>query len=136
VAPGTVGSLAALAIAILLHELGGWNALHFSVLALCFVVPAVFASDATAASSGKHDPSIVVIDEVVGQWVTLAGIGHFSWKTWLGAFLLFRLFDIWKPTPVHQLENLRGGYGIVADDVMAGIYGALFLFVAGRFGLY
>ena len=52
------------------------------------------------------------------------------------AFALFRIFDIWKPAPVRQLERLPGGFGIVADDMMAGVYGALVLFAAGRFHLY
>jgi len=78
----------------------------------------------------------VVIDEVLGQWLTLAGAAALNWKSWLAAFLLFRLFDIWKPFPVRQLEALPGGWGIVADDLMAGLYGALVLFAAGCFNLY
>ena len=57
-------------------------------------------------------------------------------KSWLAAFVLFRLFDILKPPPVRQLENLPGAVGIIADDVMAGIYAALVLFAAGWFNLY
>ena len=85
---------------------------------------------------GKEDPSIVVVDEVIGQWITLAGATTLNWKSGLAAFALFRLFDIWKPVPVRQMERFPGGYGIVADDVMAGIYGALVLFAAGCFNLY
>jgi phosphatidylglycerophosphatase A len=66
----------------------------------------------------------------------LAGALPLNWKSYLGAFLLFRLFDIWKPVPVRQLEALPGGLGIVADDVMAGVYAALVLFLAGCFNLY
>ena len=55
---------------------------------------------------------------------------------WIAAFALFRLFDIWKPPPVRQLEALPGGWGINLDDVMAGVYAALVLFLAGRFNLY
>ena len=135
-APGTAGSAAALVLAVVLHRYLGWGALEFGALAVCFLVPGVWASHVVAAGSGEKDPSIVVVDEVVGQWLTLAGISAFSWRSWLAAFLLFRLFDIWKPPPVRQLERLRGGAGIMADDVMAGLYAALVLFVAGRFGLY
>ena len=78
----------------------------------------------------------MVVDEVVGQWLTLAGARTLNWKSYLAAFLLFRLFDIWKPPPVRQLESLPGGVGIVADDLMAGLYAALVLFVAGCFNLY
>ncbi len=85
---------------------------------------------------GKKDPGLVVVDEVIGQWITIAGAITLNWKSWLGAFLLFRLFDIWKPPPVRQLERLPGGAGIVADDVMAGIYGAIVIFIAGNLHLY
>ena len=78
----------------------------------------------------------MVVDEVIGQWITLAGAATFNWKTWLAAFVLFRLLDIWKPAPVRQLESLPGGWGIVADDVMAGLYGALAIFVLDRFHLF
>ena len=64
---------------------------------------------------------------------TLAGAGLLVWQTWLAAFVLFRLFDIWRPPPVRQAEALPGGAGIIADDVVAGVYGALVLFAAGCF---
>ena len=66
----------------------------------------------------------------------LAGARRYNWESYLAAFVLFRLFDIWKPPPVRQLEALPGGLGINADDVMAGIYAALVLFLAGWFNLY
>jgi len=136
VAPGTAGSLAALAIAIPLHQYARFSGWHFVLLAaLCFA-PAIWAATHTARAVGAKDPGIVVVDEVIGQWITLAGAQVFNWKSWLGAFLLFRLFDIWKPPPVRQLENLPEGLGIVADDAMAGIYGALVLLLAGWFNLY
>ena len=136
VAPGSVGSAAALVMGMALHHYLGWGPLEFGLLAVCVFIPGLWAAQAAAVSSGEEDPSIVVVDEVVGQWLTLAGAGAFNWKSWLAAFLLFRLFDIWKPPPVRQLERLRGGVGIMADDVMAGIYGALVLSAAGWFNLY
>ncbi len=72
----------------------------------------------------------------MGQLITLAGATRLNWKSWLAAFLLFRLFDIWKPPPVRQLERLPEGTGIVADDAMAGVYAALVLYAAGWFNLY
>ncbi len=72
------------------------------------------------------------MDEVVGQWITLAGAATLNWKTYLVAFTLFRLFDIVKPPPVRQLEALAGGWGINADDAMAGVYGAFVLYLLGR----
>ena len=62
--------------------------------------------------------------------------GPLNLTSWIAAFVLFRLFDIWKPPPIRQLEALPGGAGIVADDLMAGIYAALVLFAAGCFNLY
>ena len=105
-------------------------------LAVLLAIPGIWAADVVARESGRKDPQIVVVDEVVGQWMTLAGATALNWKSWLLALALFRLFDIWKPPPVRRLEQLPGGLGIVADDVMAGVYGALVLFAAGWFNLY
>jgi phosphatidylglycerophosphatase A len=133
VAPGTAGSLVALAIAWLLRDtLAPW---HFAVLAALMFAPAVWSADVTAKAVKRKDPGLVVIDEVIGQWITIAGASTLNWKTALAAFALFRLFDIWKPPPVRQLEALPGGLGINADDAMAGIYGALVLWLAGWFNL-
>ena len=99
-------------------------------------VPATQAATITAEVKKLKDPQIVVVDEVLGQWIALAGARTLNWKSYLAAFALFRLFDIWKPPPVRQLESLPGGLGINLDDVMAGVYGALVLFLAGCFNLY
>ncbi len=134
--PGTAGSLGALALAWWLHTYEGVPAAGFAVYALLLLAPASWAAGRVAEDIGKKDPQIVVIDEVVGQWIALAGASTLNWKSWLGAFLLFRAFDIWKPPPVRQLERVAGGAGIVLDDVMAGIYAALVLYCAGWFNLY
>ncbi len=136
VAPGTAGSLAALVIAILLHSYVGLAPWHFAVLAALLFLPAVHASTITAKAAGIKDPRFVVVDEVIGQWITLAGAASLNWKSYLLAFVLFRLFDIWKPAPIRQLEALPGGWGINADDALAGVYGALVLWLAARFRLY
>ncbi|MGD0364877.1 MAG: phosphatidylglycerophosphatase A [Bryobacteraceae bacterium] len=135
-APGTAGSAAAIGIAILVEHYAGWSPPWFAVLAVVVSAPAVWAAGETARRTGIEDPQFVVVDEVVGQWLALAGARVLNWKTWLAAFVLFRLFDIWKPFPVRQLESLPGGVGIVADDLMAGLYAALVLFLAGWFNLY
>ena len=135
-APGTVGSAAAIGIAILIEHYAGWKPLRFAALAVIVSVPAIWAAGATARQAKIKDPQFVVVDEVVGQWLALAGARALNWKAWLAAFLLFRLFDIWKPFPVRQAESLPGGLGIVADDLMAGLYAALVLFLAGWFNLY
>ncbi len=135
-APGTAGSLAGLATGILLHRFAGLSYWHFAALATVATPPAVWAATQTARAIQVKDPGIVVIDEVLGQWITLAGATHYNWKSYTAAFVLFRLFDIWKPPPVRQLEALPEGSGIVADDLMAGCYAALVLFLAGCFNLY
>lgn len=134
-APGTAGSAAALLIAIVLHQYAGFGRWHFLVLAAVLFGPAVWAAGVTARAHKIEDPSFVVVDEVIGQWIALAGAARFSWAGYLAAFALFRLFDIWKPPPVRQLEALPGGLGINADDVMAGVYAALVLVLAGWFHL-
>jgi phosphatidylglycerophosphatase A len=135
-APGTAGSLAALAIAWLLVRYAGWRPVWFGLLALAATAPAIWAAGVTAIEHQQKDPQLVVVDEVLGQWLALAGARVLNYKSWIGALILFRLFDIWKPVPVHQLEKLPGGTGIVADDLMAGIYAALVFFIAGCFNLY
>jgi phosphatidylglycerophosphatase A len=136
VAPGTAGSLAAIAIAWPLVHYAGWRPVWFLALALAATAPAMWAAGVTAIERQQKDPQVVVVDEVLGQWLALAGARPLNVKSWIGAFVLFRLFDIWKPVPVRNLEKLPGGVGIVADDLMAGVYAALVLFIAGCFNLY
>lgn len=140
-APGTFGSLGALLPAMLVAYRFQWPAWWFGVLGVAIVPLAIWSADVTAKAQARKDPGLVVIDEVAGQWITIAGFSGagfnvIEWKGWLLAFLLFRLFDIWKPYPARSLEALPGGTGIVADDVMAGIYGALVLYALGWFNFY
>jgi phosphatidylglycerophosphatase A len=108
------------------------------LLALTLVAlgPAVWASGETERLLNRRDPGVVVIDEVLGQWVTLLGASTLGWKSFAAGFLLFRLFDIWKPWPVRKFEALPRGAGIVADDLAAGAYGALMLYIGGVLRLY
>lgn len=129
--PGTVGSLGAILPAWVVAEWAGWPPYAFAIAAVLVSVPGVWAAGAVERALGREDPQIVVIDEVAGQWLTLAGAHVIDWKTVLAAFVLFRLLDIVKPPPARQLENLHGGFGIMADDLMAGVYGAAILWVAG-----
>ncbi len=135
-APGTVGSLAALALAWVMHRYTGLMWGNFAFLAMLLIPFAVWSAHVTSQATGLRDPQIVVVDEVVGQWITLAGAFRLNATSWIAALVLFRLFDVWKPFPVRRLERLPGGVGIVADDAMAGVYGALVLFAAGWFNLY
>ena len=134
-APGTAGSAAAVLIAIPLAEYAGFPPIAFALMAALLFAPAVWAAGVTATAMGVKDPQCVVVDEVIGQWLALAGAGALNWKSYLAAFVLFRLFDIWKPPPVRQLESLPGGLGINADDAMAGVYAAAVLWTATRLGL-
>jgi phosphatidylglycerophosphatase A len=134
--PGTVGSLVSLLIAWLLVRYACWQPVWFVALVLVGTLPSVWAADVTARALNQKDPGAVVVDEVLGQWLALAGARTLNVKSWVGAFVLFRLFDIWKPVPVRTLETVPGGAGIVADDLMAGLYAALVLFLTGCFNLY
>ena len=131
-APGTAGSLAAIAIAFALHSWLGWGRTEFAIMAALLLAPGIWAAGVVARLEGREDPGLVVVDEVIGQWITLAGASTLNWKSWLAAFVVFRALDIWKPPPARQMESLPGGVGIVADDVMAGLYGALAIFVVDR----
>ena len=134
-APGTAGSLAGLAIAIALYYFGFGRGALLALTAI-LLAPGIWSASVVAKETNTLDPHIVVVDEVIGQWITLAGAATFNWKTYLAAFALFRLLDVWKPTPARQLESLPGGWGIVADDVMAGLYGALAIFLLDRLHLF
>lgn len=134
--PGTAGSIAALVIAILLHQYAGAGRGTLLILTVVLLAPGIWSAGVVAKETNIVDPHIVVVDEVIGQWITLAGTATFNWRSWLAALILFRLFDIWKPAPARQLEHLPGGWGIVADDVMAGVYGALAIFVLDRLHLF
>lgn len=128
-APGTAGSLAALPVAwAILAWGGGWQGLALAVLAA--VAAGLWATAAVLRASGIKDPSFVVVDEVAGQWIALlpAGLDPILFAA---AFVLFRLFDIWKPWPVGWADReLPGAFGVMVDDLLAGAYAA-----AGVYGL-
>jgi phosphatidylglycerophosphatase A len=119
VIPGTFGSLASFIFYFPLLYTGSW---HVYLVAIILIVGAgIWAAGRVAGESRIVDPSFVVIDEVAGQLITLFLI-PFSWAHLLAGFFLFRIMDIIKPFPGRQAENLPGGYGIMTDDVLAGIY--------------
>jgi len=134
-APGTAGSLAGLLIAMALNYMGYGRGMLLALTAI-LMAPGIWSASVVARETNTTDPHIVVVDEVIGQWITLAGAATFNWKTWIAAFALFRVLDVWKPAPARQLEILPGGWGIVADDVMAGLYGALGIFVLDHLHLF
>jgi len=136
VAPGTVGSAAGLAVGILLVSWAGGPPWRLAVLAAAMTPVAVWAAGKVAQAQAKRDPGLVVVDEVLGQWIAMAGAARVNWRSVAAAFLLFRVFDIVKPVPVRQAESLPGGAGIVADDLAAGLYAAFVLWLAGCFNFY
>jgi phosphatidylglycerophosphatase A len=123
--PGTFGSLAAFAIYFpLIHYTHDWR-----IQAACIIFITgigIWASHRTQLDSKIEDPSFVVIDEVAGQLITLFLV-PFSWYAIIAGFLLFRILDIIKPAPARKAEDLPGGWGIMMDDVIAGIYGNILL---------
>lgn len=125
-APGTWGSLAALPCAWVIVWLGGHVALAMATLL-------VFATGcwASAAATDEKDPGYIVIDEVAAQFLVLLA-APLDWRAYAAAFVLFRLFDIWKPPPIRRVERaVPGGLGIMLDDVVAAIY-ALILLAIGE----
>ena len=124
IAPGTVGSAAGLIVYLLVW----WTKSPIVEVAL---IVAVFAAGTWAATHAERffggiDPGPVVIDEVLGMLVTLAFIPA-GWSAVLAGFFLFRVFDVVKPYPANRLEKFHGGFGIMADDAMAGVYANLSL---------
>ena len=123
VAPGTFGSLVGVAVYLLIAR---WSLAAQIAVAIAISLVGVWASSEAARHFDRSDPSQVVVDEVAGQVVTLVGLGH-SWTTLGIGFLVFRALDIIKPWPANRLEALHGGRGIMADDLMAAIYGQILL---------
>ncbi|RMH49503.1 MAG: phosphatidylglycerophosphatase A [Alphaproteobacteria bacterium] len=133
-APGTWGSAAAVPMAWLLHGLGGFPLLALATLATFGL--GWWATWRATDGKAEHDPKEIVIDEVVGQWIALwplsAGLWHagvapwvFPYPGWIGGFLMFRLFDIWKPWPVSAFDRRTTPFGVMMDDVAAGILAAI-----------
>jgi Phosphatidylglycerophosphatase A and related proteins len=124
IAPGTVGSAAGLVVYLLVW----WTGSPFVEVAL---IAALFAAGVWAGTTAERyfggiDPGPIVIDEVVGMLITLAFI-PVGWSGALAGFVLFRIFDVFKPYPAGRFEALHGGLGVMADDAMAAVYANLSL---------
>ncbi len=118
-APGTAGTFVGALFYLLIKDL---SPLTYGVTLLTFVFLAVWVATEAEKLLGGHDPQKVVIDEVAGFLVTMAFV-PFSWWAVLAGFILFRLFDTWKPFPCRWIERKApAGWGIVGDDLMAGVY--------------
>lgn len=131
-APGTVGTLLALPYGWLIHKYAGHKGLLIASI-LCFFI-GWWVSELYVRKTGRQDPKEVVIDEVAGMWLVLAVIGYHLPLT-IGfiilAFIMFRLFDVAKPWPVSLAdEHIKGGLGIMLDDILASVYSLLSIAIA------
>lgn len=128
IAPGTWGSAVA---AVLWWFIGTSSSVYFQIALIILLIPfAIWSADKAEKNLG-HDAKPIVIDEVAGQWITLLfapKLLHF----YIVGFFLFRAFDVLKPFPVHQSQRLPGGFGIVIDDVLAGLYAGVTLLIIRR----
>ena len=116
-----MGSAAAVALLVLGKDTLAANPYLFGIVIVATFFVGVAAARIVAIAENCEDPKIVVVDEVVGQWVTLFGL-ELGWAGLLAGFLLFRLMDIWKPFPIRRLEAIGGGWGVMLDDLLAGVY--------------
>ncbi len=147
-APGTYGSAVGVLIYLGIGWLGGSEGLfllqngfrseqtsaflwaEIGILFLAFTLIGIWASGHSIPLLGDKDPSEAVVDEVIGQLITFMFVPFgISWPFVLAGFLLFRLFDIWKPYPIDALQILPGGIGVCADDILAGVYAGVCLAV-------
>ena len=115
-APGSWGSLGALLLWLLLPVT---FLVHLSVILILFIL-GVYSSNKIVKGMDDQDPSEIVIDEAAGMGISLFLLPH-SLGLYLLAFILFRIFDVLKPSFIHQVQNLPGGWGIMLDDVLAGL---------------
>ncbi|MFY9661302.1 MAG: phosphatidylglycerophosphatase A [Terriglobales bacterium] len=134
--PGTCGSLAtvivwALASSLIPPASRTWATIVAAAAVTLIGIP---AATRVARAYGSKDPQFVVIDEVAGQLVSLIAV-PLAWKTFLAGFILFRVFDIWKPFPIRRLERLPEGTGIVVDDLGAGLYAFAVMHLLLHFGV-
>ncbi len=140
-APGTWGSLAGLLLwlgaAHWLHPSRLHLAVGTAIAALIALLLGIPASSIVAREAATDDPSFVVLDEVAGQWVALIGVALIAAtpRLWacVAAFLLFRIFDILKPSPARQFDRMHSGFGIMMDDIAAGVYALVILALARHF---
>ncbi len=131
-APGTWGSLAALPLAWVAMQAGPFV---FTALTAALLPLGLWAVRRETAGAADHDPSEIVIDEALGQWIALlpvvwgawsAGVAPLAlWPGWLAAFVAFRAFDVWKPGPVGVLDRRTDEWGVMGDDAVAGAMAAI-----------
>jgi phosphatidylglycerophosphatase A len=126
-APGTYASLLTTVLFYAAYRLGGRILPELHLSSLCLIsIAGTLASAEIHRRTGQEDPSYIVIDEVAGQLLTYLFL-PISWVNLILGFLAFRAFDMWKPFPIRKLESLGGGVGVMADDLLAGVYANVLL---------
>ncbi len=129
VAPGTAGSL----IALLIYFLFPLDSFHWLAISILLFFTGVWTGSEIEKDKGE-DPGLVVIDEMVGQWLAVIFLPP-TLVTLLIGFILFRVFDIFKPYPINKSQKLKAGWGIMIDDVLAGIYANIIIHAIYLVGL-
>lgn len=134
--PGSWGSAATILLWWLASSriAANWHVAIVIAVAAGVLIVGIPSATLVSRASGLKDPQFVVIDEVAGQLITMIGV-PLSWKSVLLGFILFRGFDITKPPPVRQLERLPGGFGIILDDVAAGLFALAVMQILLRTGV-
>lgn len=129
-APGTYGTVVGIPIFLLMADLSLFN---YVLLCLILLGIGIWASQRYSDFLGVHDHGSIVWDEVVGYLITMTATPA-EWQWIILGFILFRVFDIWKPWPINLLDkHVHGGFGIMMDDVLAGVYGAVVLLAVQYF---
>jgi phosphatidylglycerophosphatase A len=127
--PGTFGSLVGVGLFLLLFAATNASFALLLITILLITFSGIWAASRTEELSGRKDPGKVVVDEVAGQMIALLPLTLFSLQPVtrgvIVSFILFRLFDIFKPYPAGRFERLKGGFGIMCDDLVAGVYAAV-----------
>ncbi len=119
-APGTMGTLVAIPLYLLLSQL---ELLPYLIVVAAGFLLGIYVCDKTSKALGVHDHSGIVWDEIIGYWITMVAIPAVTWQWILAGFVLFRFFDIVKPWPVKIADKrVPGGFGIMFDDLLAGLY--------------
>lgn len=137
IAPGTAGALlACLLLGAYVHFIGHTDSLAFQIgfilITIVLTVLGAYATKQLQAEWGE-DPSKVVVDEMIGVWIALFFV-PLTFQNILIGFILFRIFDIWKPLGIRSLESIKDGWGVMLDDVLAGVYANILLQIYLYFG--
>ena len=132
IAPGTCGTLVTVPLAFALAPLPLWQ---YALVVVAIIAIAIWAADRADRAWGTHDTGRIVVDEVAGYLTTMALVDRAHWVPLAVGFVVFRVLDIVKPPPIRWLDrNVSGGFGVVIDDVAAGVVGMVIMVALDRFG--